>query len=198
MPILHLLEFAIHHRNYQNDQHRNDRNCYYPICSHPTIQLVNQHSQEQEIGEQIPTSHPPQRLHAPIHIPLTLQHRLPRMLNCLPLQLQIRQRAPPNILRLIRYPLTVPQPLRAPIQSICARKQLLALFQLVVLPVVVIAVSVPEESFTVVGEGFELAFRGVDVGFVVPEAGVEARACGGGDVLFFEAHLVELSKRRCQ
>ena len=192
--IISLLELAIHHCNNQDDQHRNDRDRYHPICSHPTNPLVSPHFQDKGKGSNSPTSHPPQRLNTPIHIPLTLQHRLPRMLNRLPLQLQIRQRAPPNILRLIRYPLTIPQPLRAPVQSICAGKQLLALLQLVVLPVFVVTVAVPEEGFAVVGEGFELAFRGVDVDFVVSEAGVQARASGGGDVLFFEAHLVELEE----
>ncbi len=68
--------------------------------------------------DEIPTRHPPERLHTAIHIPLTLQHRRPRMLNRLPLQLQICQRAPSDIFRLIRYPLTVPQPLTAPVQPI--------------------------------------------------------------------------------
>ena len=104
-----LFKLAIHHRDYQNDENRYDRNRYDPICSHPIQQSV--HSSLIRMGyngSKLPTSHPPQCLHTPIHIPLTLQHRLPRMLNRLPLQLQIRQRPPPNILCLIRNPLTFP------------------------------------------------------------------------------------------
>ena len=56
----------------------------------------------------------------------------------------------------------------------------------------VVGVAGAEEGGAVVGEGFELAFGGVDVGFEVAEAGVYARAGCGGDVLFFDAHHVEL------
>ena len=39
-------------------------------------------------GEQnLPTRHPPQRLHAPIHVAFALQHRNPRVLNRLSLHL---------------------------------------------------------------------------------------------------------------
>lgn len=94
------------------------------------------------------------------------------MLNSLPLQLQIRQRPSPNILRLIRYTLAIPQPLATPVQPICAREELLALLQLVVFAAFIVAVAVAEECFSIVGEGFEFAFCGVDVGFVVAETGV--------------------------
>ena len=35
-----LLKFAVHNRNDQDNQHRNDRNRYNPICSHPMISLA--------------------------------------------------------------------------------------------------------------------------------------------------------------
>ena len=113
------------------------------------------------------------------------------MLNRLPLQLQIRQRAPPDILRLVRDPLAVPQPPAAPVQPLGPAQQLLALLELVVLGRVV-RVAGAEEGGAVVGEGLELALGGVDVGFEVAEAGVDAGAGGGGDVLLFDAHHVEL------
>ena len=141
----------------------------------------------------IPTRHPPERLHAAIHIPLTLQHRRPRMLNRLPLNLQIRQRVPSNLLRLIRHPLAVPQPLAAPVQPIRSAQQLLALLELVDFGRIV-GVAGAEEGRAVIGQSFELAFGGVDVGFEVAEAGVYAGASCGGDVLFFDAHHVELLK----
>lgn len=147
-------------------------------------------------GEQIPTSHPPQRLHTPIHIPLTLQHRLPRMLNRFPLQLQVCQRASSDIFCLICYPLTVPQPLATPVQPIGAREELLPLFQLMVFTAFIIAVTVTEQRFSVIGEGFEFALCGVDFGFVVAEARVYEGAGGGWDVLFFDAHGVQLVERR--
>lgn len=114
------------------------------------------------------------------------------MLNSLPLQLQIRQRIPPNPLRLIRDPLTLPQPLRTPIQPIRPREQLLSLLELLVRSIRVVGIAVAEEGFAVLGEGFEFAFLRVDVGFEIPEALVYFRAGGGGDVLFFYAHLTDL------
>ena len=113
------------------------------------------------------------------------------MLNRLPLQLQIRQRPPPDILRLVRHPLAIPQPLTAPVQPVGPAQQLLALLELVVLGRVV-RVAGAEEGGAVVGEGLELALRGVDVGFEVAETGVYAGAGGGGDVLLFDAHHGEL------
>lgn len=58
------------------------------------------------LRDDLPTRHPPQRLHTPIHIPLTLQQRRIRMLNRLPLPMQIRQRTRPNRLCIIRERLT--------------------------------------------------------------------------------------------
>ena len=62
--------------------------------------------------------------------------------------------------------------------------------------VLFVAVAVPEQGFAVVGQDFEFPFGGVDVGFVVAETGIQAGAGGGGDVLFFDAHLVELGKEK--
>ena len=98
------------------------------------------------------------------------------MLNRLPLNLQVRQRAPANILRLVRDPLAVPQPLAAAVQPVRSTEELLALLELVVFGRVV-RVAGAEEGGAVGGEGFEFAFGGVDVGFEVAEAGVQARAC---------------------
>ena len=114
------------------------------------------------------------------------------MLDCLPLHLQIRQRLPPNILRLVRNPLTIPQPLRAPIQSIGPGQQLLSLLQLVVCAGVV-GIVVPVRRFSVIRQAFEFPLCAIDVRFVIPESLVYLRAGGGGDVGFFEAHLIELS-----
>jgi len=195
-----LLKLAIHNRNNQNHQHRNNRHGYNPICSHPATEispsslppknLTTTKNPKEPGRKELPTRHPPQSLHTPIHIPLTLQHRRPRMLNRLPLHLQVRQRIPSNPLRLMRNPLTIPQALRTPIQPIRPREELLTLLELFVRWGV--AVEPVEEGGAVRGEGFEFAFRGVDVGFVVAEAGVQLCARGGGDVGFFEAHLVEL------
>ena len=113
------------------------------------------------------------------------------MLNRLPLQLQIRQRPPSDLLRLVRHPLAIPQPLTAPVQSVRPAEQLLALLELVVFGRFV-GVAGAEEGGAVVGEGLELPFRGVDVGFEVAEARVYAGTGGGGDVLFFDAHHVQL------
>lgn len=48
------------------------------------------HCSGQSSREEIPTRHPPQRFHTPIHISLTLQDRNPRTLYLLALHLQIR------------------------------------------------------------------------------------------------------------
>ncbi len=69
---------------------------------------------------------------------------------------------------------------------------MLALLELVVFRRVV-GIAGAEEGGAVVGESLEFAFSGVDVGFKVAEAGVYAGAGGGGDVLLFDTHHVELS-----
>ncbi len=189
-----LLKFAVHNRNDQDNQHRNDCNRYNPICSHPMISLAQpQRYTAVGVSDNIPTCHPPQRLDTPIHISLTFQQRLSRVLNRFPLHLQIRQCAPSNILRLMCNPLTLSQPVTTPIQSLCSGKQLLPLLELLVAAGVV-GVAISEKGFSVVGEGFQFAFGGVEVGFVVAEAGVDPGAGGGGDVLFFDAHLVKLEQ----
>lgn len=115
------------------------------------------------------------------------------MLNRFPLHLQVRQRSPSNILRLMSNSLTLSQPVTTPIQSLCSGKQLLPLLELLVATRVV-GVAVSEEGFSIVGEGFQFAFGGIEVGFVVAEAGVDPGAGGGGDVLFLDAHLVKLEQ----
>ena len=58
----------------------------------------------------------------------------------------------------------------------------------------VVRVTVSEKCFSIVGEGFQFAFGGIEVGFVIAEAGVDPGAGGGGDVCFLDAHLVKLDK----
>ena len=149
----------------------------------------------------VPTSHPLQRFHAPIHIPLTLQHGRPCMLYGFPLYLQIRQSIPSNPLGLIRNPLRIPQPLTAPIQPVRATQQLLPLLQLLIARIrriIIVPVAGAKEGGFVGGEGFELALARVDVGLMVPDAGVDGGAGVGGDVLLLEAHLGELLPLNCQ
>ena len=90
-------------------------------------------------------------------------------------------------------PLTLSQPLTTPIQSLRPRKQLLPLLELLVATRVV-GIAISEKGFSVVREGFQFAFGGIEVGFVVAEAGVDPGAGGGGDVLFLDSHLVKLDK----
>ena len=68
----------------------------------------------------------------------------------------------------------------------------MALLELLVAAIWIVGVAVPEKGASVIGEGFQFAFCGVDVGFVVSEAGIYAAAGCGGNILFFDAHLVEL------
>jgi len=112
------------------------------------------------------------------------------MLNYLSLSMQIRQRTRTDGLCLVRQRLTRLQALRAAIQPICPRQQLLALLELHIIRVV--RVSAAEESRAVVGQGAKFPLCGVDVGFVVAEALVYFRSGCGGDVLLFEAHLIKL------
>lgn len=109
--------------------------------------------------------------------------------------MQIRQRPPPDILRLQRDPLALPQPVRATIQSVGAREELLPLLELVVGSGGIVGIAVSEERFAVGGEGSEFAFQAVDVGFEVAEALVGFAAGGGGNVLLFDAHLIQLHRR---
>ena len=176
LHLLPLAELGINHSNDKENKDRYDRHCYNPICSHPNQakhQHIPHHSRTTFIGgqkgESIPTRHPPQRLHTPIHIALALKNRQARMLDLLSLQLQIRQGPASNLLRLVRHPLALAQALGAAIQAVGAREELLPLLQLLVCAGVV-GVAVSEQGFAVRGEVFEFALAGVDVGFEVAEA----------------------------
>ena len=84
------MEFTVNDRKNQQHQHRNDRNGYNPICSHPMPHLLAKDVltiSPRVKRDQIPTRHPPQRLHTPVHVPLALQQRPPRMLDRLSLHL---------------------------------------------------------------------------------------------------------------
>lgn len=114
------------------------------------------------------------------------------MLDRFSLQLQIGQCISANVFGLMGCHLRVPQPLRTTVQPLGAGKQLLSLLQLIV-RVGIVRVAVAKQGFPVVGEGFELAFCGIDVGFKVAEPLVYFRPCGGGDVGSFDTHLVQLN-----
>ena len=58
----------------------------------------------------LPSRHAPQRLDTPVNIPLTLQQIPMRVLNDIPLLVQVRQRTRADLLRLQRYPLRLTQP----------------------------------------------------------------------------------------
>jgi hypothetical protein len=120
-------------------------------------------------ARQIPSRHSLERLVAPVRVPLTLQKSTPRVLNDLALARKIRQRIAPNILRLERQPLALPQPPTAPLQPIRAAQQLLPLLQLIV-PRRVVRVPLAEQRRLVVLQRLELALRAVHVALVVPEA----------------------------
>jgi len=83
------LELAVNHTNDEQHQNRNDRNSDNAIRSHPS-------------------RHSPQSLNTPIHISLALQQIPMRVLNDIPLLMQIRERTRANLLRLQGYPLTFP------------------------------------------------------------------------------------------
>jgi hypothetical protein len=127
-----LTELANDHGEDQEYKHRDDRNRNHPICSHPTMgQLVfitPRHPAKVVWENTVPTSHPPQSLHTPINIALALKERTLRMLNRLPLPMQIRQRVRANRLRFVGKGLARLQPLRAAVQTFCALEELLALF----------------------------------------------------------------------
>jgi hypothetical protein len=104
-----------------------------------------------QLGQRIdlPTRHPPQRLHTPINISLTLQQCIACMLDRLSLSMQIRQRTRPNSLRIIRQRLTSLQSLRAAIQSLRSTQQLLSLLKLHIAGIVRIAGT--EQGGAIVG-----------------------------------------------
>lgn len=106
-----------------------------------------------------------------------------RILNHVPLLVQVRQRAGANLLRLERDALALAQSLAAAVKALGAGEELLPLLELCIVPVGrLVGVAVAEECFAVVGEGFELARQGVGVGGVVAIARVDFAAEGGGDI----------------
>ena len=115
-----------------------------------------------------------------------------RMINHMSLAMQISQRARANILRVVRQPLAIPQPLRRPVQPLRARQQLLPLLELHVPTARVVGIARAEERGTVMRQVLQAPLGGVGVSLVVAEALVYFRARGGGNVRFLEAHLVEL------
>lgn len=85
-----LTKLAIHNCDNEQNKNCNDRDGYNPIRSHSVCSSVTSSLQWPKFKEEIPTRHPPQRFHAPIHISLTLQDCDPRTLYLLALHLQIR------------------------------------------------------------------------------------------------------------
>lgn len=147
------MELAPNDGNDQKNEDGNNGNSNHPIRSHPkrpklASSKLTPHQQPHRGS--VPTSHAPQSLDTGIHISLTLLQIIPRVLDRLPLSIQISQHVAPNILRLQRNPLTLLQPRRAALQSLRAGQKLLPLFQVLVLWLV--CVSVSEEGFPVVGE----------------------------------------------
>ena len=117
------------------------------------------------------------------------------MLDLLALQLQISERAAANVFRLVGDALALPQALRAAIQSVRSRQQLLPLLQRLVRGRRIICVAGTEQRLAVRGDRLERPFRAVEIALVVAESLVGFGADGGGDVLDLEAHLIELFGR---
>lgn len=112
-------------------------------------------------GRTVPTGHAPQSLNTRVHISLTLVQVVSRVLDGLPLHIQICKDVAPHILGLKGCPLTLLQACGAALQSLCAGQELLALLEVLVLGFV--GVPVTEKGFAVVREGLELALDLVDV-----------------------------------
>ena len=90
-----LPELAHNDRDDEQDKHRNNRYRNNLVGRHPKRDRISTHVNPPSFTYHrnlLPSSHPPQRLHTPVHIPLTLQQRIPRMLYNLSLPMQIRQR----------------------------------------------------------------------------------------------------------
>lgn len=129
---------------------------------------------EREDKVAIPTGHPFQRLYTRIHISLALMQPHPRMLNSLPLLIEISQGVSTNIFRFQCHALAFLQPGRATFQPLRAGQKLLSLLQVSVLPArFVVRVAVPEERLPIIGERFQLALDFIDVAAVVAEADVD-------------------------
>ena len=93
----------------------------------------------------VPSRHAPQRLDTPICVALALEQALPCIGNLLALPMQVAQGIGANLLRLERNALALPQPAAGPVQTIGARQQLLAMFELGVTAFGVIGVAGTEE-----------------------------------------------------
>lgn len=104
-----LTETAVNNSKNQKNQHSDNSNSDYPICSHPgrsNVSLLSRIRGTLRIGGTIPTSHTPQGLDTRINITLALMQILPRMLNRLSLLMQIRQRTTTDIFCFKRKSLT--------------------------------------------------------------------------------------------
>lgn len=93
----------------------------------------------------VPSRHAPQRLDTPIRVALALEQALPCVGDLLALPMQVAQGIGANLLRLERNALALPQSAAGPVQTIGARQQLLALFELGVTAFGVISVAGTEE-----------------------------------------------------
>lgn len=151
--------------------------------------IVSPHLQVNSM-DLLPPRHAPQRLDAPVRIPLTLQQRFPRMTNRLPLPRQILQNPRPNTLRLIRNPLCLRQSPTTPRQPLRPGQQLLPLLQLLIHRV--IGISVPKQRGAVASEREQFSLDAIDIALVVAEALVYFRALRGGDACFFHLHRGDL------
>jgi hypothetical protein len=81
-----------------------------------------------------------------------------RILNHIPLLMQVRQRARANLLRFERDTLALVQSLAATAKTLGAGEKLLALLELGIMRVGrLVGVTVAEKGFAVVREGLELA-----------------------------------------
>ncbi len=138
----------------------------------------------------VPTCHAPQCFHTTVDIALALEQHTRRVMDNIPLPLQVGQRVRADCLGLISQGLAVLQPLRAAIQTVGAAQQLLALLQLDISWVV--AVAAAKEGGPVVRQVLELALVAIHVRLVVAEALVHLGPRSRGDVLLGEFHLVQL------
>ena len=74
-------------------------------------------------------------------------------------------------------------------------KQLLPLLKLLIMGIGgIISIARAKEGGAVCGERFQFPLHGINVGFMVAEARVYRGTSGGRNVLFFYAHLIELSQ----
>lgn len=144
----------------------------------------------------VPTSHAPQRLDAPVDIALALAQHALRVHDGLALGVQVGQRGGADGLRLRGEGLAVADALGGAVEAVGGREELLALREVDVggvgRGVLFVGVAAREEGGAVGREGGQAGAGRCDCVLVGAEAGVYLWAGGGGDVLFFEAHLAEL------